>query len=249
MVAQMSSLSSTCRLRAAARSVRRRRAWRGSSCSPMPTFKSTIEADFENASNVVRERLAADEAARADAERQRRALEQEQADRAAVVRARRSAERRRHHRPRRAGARRVGRHAGDARGVGRGARSPLRRSVPRRREALRAAPAREAIRRTVADARARDRGARREPVVQRHSQPVVFAAQAVAGDRARRRDRCRAAAPVTTPPRRSSKRRSRRIATPRASSRSRTCSGCRRWCRSSRPAPPPRASRSSRPIS
>ena len=45
---------------------------------------ATIEADFETASNVVRERLAADEAARADAERQRRALEQEQADRAAV---------------------------------------------------------------------------------------------------------------------------------------------------------------------
>jgi hypothetical protein len=47
-------------------------------------IQSSIEADFENASNVVRERLAADEAARADAERQRRALEQEQADRAAV---------------------------------------------------------------------------------------------------------------------------------------------------------------------
>jgi hypothetical protein len=43
-----------------------------------------IEADFENASTVVRDRLAADEAARADAEKQRRALEQEQADRAAV---------------------------------------------------------------------------------------------------------------------------------------------------------------------
>ena len=47
-------------------------------------IQSTIEADFESASNAVRERLAADEAARADAERQRRALEQEQADRAAV---------------------------------------------------------------------------------------------------------------------------------------------------------------------
>ena len=47
-------------------------------------IQSNIEADFENASSVVRERLAADEAARADAERQRRALEQEQADRAAV---------------------------------------------------------------------------------------------------------------------------------------------------------------------
>jgi hypothetical protein len=47
-------------------------------------IQPAIEADFENASNVVRERLAADEAARADAERQRRALEQEQADRAAV---------------------------------------------------------------------------------------------------------------------------------------------------------------------
>jgi Domain of Unknown Function (DUF349) len=47
-------------------------------------IESAIEADFENASNVVRERLAADEAARADAERQRRALEQEQADRIAV---------------------------------------------------------------------------------------------------------------------------------------------------------------------
>jgi Domain of Unknown Function (DUF349) len=47
-------------------------------------IQDTIEADFESASNVVRERLAADEAARADAERQRRAVEQEQADRAAV---------------------------------------------------------------------------------------------------------------------------------------------------------------------
>ena len=46
--------------------------------------QSNIEADFESASQVVRDRLAADEAARADAERQRRALEQEQADRAAV---------------------------------------------------------------------------------------------------------------------------------------------------------------------
>jgi len=43
-----------------------------------------IQDDFENASTVVRDRLAADEASRADAERQRRALEQEQADRAAV---------------------------------------------------------------------------------------------------------------------------------------------------------------------
>lgn len=47
-------------------------------------IESNIEADFESASTVVRERLAADEAARADAERQRRALEQEQADRIAV---------------------------------------------------------------------------------------------------------------------------------------------------------------------
>ena len=47
-------------------------------------IQPTIEAEFESASNTVRERLAADEAARADAERQRRALEQEQADRAAV---------------------------------------------------------------------------------------------------------------------------------------------------------------------
>ena len=47
-------------------------------------IQESIEADFEDASNVVRERLAADEAARADAERQRRALEQEQGDRAAV---------------------------------------------------------------------------------------------------------------------------------------------------------------------
>ena len=62
----------------------RRRAWRGLNCWPMPTSRPNIEADFETASNVVRERLAADEAARADAERQRRALEQEQADRAAV---------------------------------------------------------------------------------------------------------------------------------------------------------------------
>jgi Domain of Unknown Function (DUF349) len=47
-------------------------------------IQANIEADFEAASNTVRERLAADEAARADAERRRRALEQEQADRAAV---------------------------------------------------------------------------------------------------------------------------------------------------------------------
>ena len=40
-----------------------------------------IEAGFESASTVVRDRLAADEAARADAERQRRVVEQEQADR------------------------------------------------------------------------------------------------------------------------------------------------------------------------
>ena len=47
-------------------------------------IQASIEADFEAASNIVRERLAADEAARADAERRRRALEQEQADRAAA---------------------------------------------------------------------------------------------------------------------------------------------------------------------
>jgi hypothetical protein len=47
-------------------------------------IQPNIEADFETASSIVRDRLAADEAARADAERQRRALEQEQADRAAV---------------------------------------------------------------------------------------------------------------------------------------------------------------------
>ena len=47
-------------------------------------IQAAIEADFEDASNVVRERLAADEAARAEADRQRRILEQEQADRAAV---------------------------------------------------------------------------------------------------------------------------------------------------------------------
>jgi hypothetical protein len=45
---------------------------------------ANIEADFESASSVVRDRLAADEAARADAEQQRRALEQEQAARALV---------------------------------------------------------------------------------------------------------------------------------------------------------------------
>ena len=44
-------------------------------------IQSDIEAGFENASTLVRDRLAADEAARADAERQRRVLEQEQADR------------------------------------------------------------------------------------------------------------------------------------------------------------------------
>jgi len=43
-----------------------------------------IQAAFEAASEAVRQRLAADEAARADADRQRRALEQEQADRIAV---------------------------------------------------------------------------------------------------------------------------------------------------------------------
>jgi hypothetical protein len=47
-------------------------------------IQANLETDFESASNIVRERLAADEAARADAERQRRALEQEQADRASV---------------------------------------------------------------------------------------------------------------------------------------------------------------------
>ena len=47
-------------------------------------IQDAIEADFEDASNIVRDRLAADEAARADAERQRRALEQEQADRISV---------------------------------------------------------------------------------------------------------------------------------------------------------------------
>ena len=47
-------------------------------------IQANIEADFEAASNTVRERLAADEAARADAERRRRAIEQEQADRTAV---------------------------------------------------------------------------------------------------------------------------------------------------------------------
>jgi hypothetical protein len=47
-------------------------------------IQPAIEAEFEAASTGVRERLAADEAARADADRQRRILEQEQADRAAV---------------------------------------------------------------------------------------------------------------------------------------------------------------------
>ena len=47
-------------------------------------IQPAIEAEFESASTVVRDRLAADEAARADAERQRRAVEQEQSDRAAV---------------------------------------------------------------------------------------------------------------------------------------------------------------------
>jgi hypothetical protein len=47
-------------------------------------IQDNIQANFETASEVVRQRLAADEAARADAERQRRALEQEQADRIAV---------------------------------------------------------------------------------------------------------------------------------------------------------------------
>jgi hypothetical protein len=47
-------------------------------------IQQNIQDDFESASTVVRDRLAADEAARAEAERQRRALEQEQADRAAL---------------------------------------------------------------------------------------------------------------------------------------------------------------------
>lgn len=47
-------------------------------------IQPNIEADFESASTVVRDRLAADETARAEAGRQRRALEQEQAERAAV---------------------------------------------------------------------------------------------------------------------------------------------------------------------
>jgi hypothetical protein len=46
--------------------------------------EAAIDSDFEQASQVVRERLAADEAARAEAERRRRAVEQEQADRVAV---------------------------------------------------------------------------------------------------------------------------------------------------------------------
>jgi hypothetical protein len=47
-------------------------------------IKPEIVSKFEDASEVVRQRLAADEAARAEADRQRRAVEQEQADRAAV---------------------------------------------------------------------------------------------------------------------------------------------------------------------
>jgi len=47
-------------------------------------IEPAIETELEKASEIVRARLAADEAARADAERQRRALEQEQADRAAA---------------------------------------------------------------------------------------------------------------------------------------------------------------------
>ncbi len=47
-------------------------------------IEPATESGFEQASEAVRGRLAADEAARADAERQRRALEQEQTDRAAV---------------------------------------------------------------------------------------------------------------------------------------------------------------------
>ena len=47
-------------------------------------IQQDIQTEFEAASAVIRDRLAADEVARADAERQRRALEQEQADRAAV---------------------------------------------------------------------------------------------------------------------------------------------------------------------
>ncbi|MEY4093279.1 MAG: hypothetical protein RLZZ53_478 [Acidobacteriota bacterium] len=47
-------------------------------------IEPALEAEFEAASTVVRERLAADEAARAESERQRRALEQEQSERIAV---------------------------------------------------------------------------------------------------------------------------------------------------------------------
>jgi len=47
-------------------------------------IRPEIVARFEEASEVVRQRLAADEAARVEADRQRRAVEQEQADRAAV---------------------------------------------------------------------------------------------------------------------------------------------------------------------
>jgi hypothetical protein len=47
-------------------------------------IQDDIQAAFEAASEAVRQRLAADEAARAEADRQRRALEQEQADRIAV---------------------------------------------------------------------------------------------------------------------------------------------------------------------
>ena len=56
----------------------------------------------------------------------------------------------------------------------------------------------------------RDRSAGRQPVVRRHSEPVVCAAQAVAGDRARRRDRGRVEDPLRRGRADSSRRRSRR---------------------------------------
>ena len=160
LVAQMTALVGDRRLRAAARGLRRGRvAW--VELLADADIQSNIEAEFETASNVVRERLAADEAARADAERQRRALEQEQADRIAVCAGSKRS-------PATtlptagAGARDVGRHAGDARRLGRRARSPLRRSVPRRREALTSASQlAQAVGRTPADAGARGRSARR----------------------------------------------------------------------------------------
>ena len=162
LVAQMSGLVVGRRLHRSCAKRTPRRASRGSSCWPMPTFSRRSRRTSNRRRPWSAIGSPPTRPARADAERQRRARRAGTGRSRRGVRARRSAQRRRHRRSAGRGACRVGRHAADARGVGRGARSPLRRSVPRGAEAPRAAAAGEAVRRAVADAGAGDRGDRRE---------------------------------------------------------------------------------------